>query len=253
MKQDERIPFVDALHRARVAAYPPGEFVEQESFMRASEIRALADQAGIVAGASLLDLCCGIAGPGRFITRERGCTYLGTDYSASAIGLARQLAGDLPCKFEVARIPPVPSGPFDVVMLLETMLAFPEKAPLLREISGALAPGGRFAFTLEEGLPLSESERAAMPDADTVWLTPLSEMLGYLEQAGLVVRRQQDWSQAHRAVADSLRGAFTRDTTKIAEQIGQEALDELLVAHRLWSDWLGEGRVRKIALVTEKT
>jgi SAM-dependent methyltransferase len=253
MKQDERIPFVDALHGARVAAYPPGEFVEQESFMRAGEIRAIADQAGIVPGVSVLDLCCGIAGPGRFITRERGCAYLGADYSPSAIGLARQRAGDLPCRFEVSRIPPIPSGPFDVVMLLETMLAFPEKAPLLREISRALVPGGRFAFTLEEGLPITGSERAAMPDADTVWLTPLPEMLGHLEQAGLVVRWQRDWSRPHRAIADSLRDAFTRDRSEIAAQIGQEALDELLVAHRLWSDWLREGRVRKIALVTEKT
>jgi SAM-dependent methyltransferase len=253
MKQDERIPFVDALHGARVAAYPPGEFVEQESFMRASEIRAIADQASIVPGASVLDLCCGIAGPGRFVTRERGCTYLGADYSPSAIGLARQRAGDLPCQFEVSRIPPIPSGPFDVVMLLETMLPFPEKAPLLREISRALVPGGRFAFTLEEGLPLTVSERAAMPDADTVWLTPLPEMLSHLRQAGLVVRWQQDWSRPHRAIADSLRDAFTRDRSEIAAQIGQEALDELLVAHRLWSDWLREGRVRKIALVTEMT
>ena len=31
------------------------------------------------------------------------------------------------------------------------------------------------------------------------------------------------------------------------------ALEELLVAHRLWSDWLREGRVRKLALVAEKT
>jgi SAM-dependent methyltransferase len=253
MKQDERIPFVDALHRARVAAYPPGEFVEQESFMRASEILAMADQAGIVPGASVLDLCCGIAGPGRFVTRERGCTYLGADYSASAIGLARQRAGDLPCQFVVSRIPPIPSGPFDVVMLLETMLAFPEKAPLLQEISGALVPGGRFAFTLEEGLPLTESERATMPDADTVWLTPLPEMLSHLEQIGLVVRWQEDWSRAHRAVAESLRDAFTRDRAAIAAQIGREALDELLVAHGLWNDWLKAGRARKIALVTEKT
>ncbi|HEX4435684.1 MAG TPA: class I SAM-dependent methyltransferase [Solirubrobacteraceae bacterium] len=252
MKQDERIPFVDALHGARLAAYPPGEFVEQESFMRASEIRAMADRAGIVRGTSVLDLCCGIAGPGRFVTRERGCRYLGADYSASAIGLARQRAGDLPCQFEVSRIPPIPPGSFDVVMLLETMLAFAEKAPLLREISGALLPGGRFAFTLEEGLPLTESERARMPDADTVWLTPLPEMLGHLEQAGLVVRWQEDWSPAHRAVADTLGDAFTHDSAEIAEQIGRQALDELLVAHRLWSDWLGEGRVRKIALVAEK-
>jgi SAM-dependent methyltransferase len=252
MKQDERIPFVDALHRARVAAYPPGEFVEQESFMCASEIRAMADQAGIGPGASVLDLCCGIAGPGRFLTRERGCTYLGADYSASAIGLARRRTRDLPCRFEVSRIPPISSGQFDVVLLLETMLAFPQKAPLLGEISGALAPGARFAFTLEEGQPLTELERAAMPDADTVWLTPLPEMLSYLEQVGLVVCWQQDWTRPHRAVADSLRDAFARDGPAIAAQIGQEALDELLVAHGLWSDWLSEGRARKIALVTEK-
>jgi SAM-dependent methyltransferase len=253
VKQDERIPFVDALHGARVAAYPPGEFAEQESFMRASEIRAIADQAGIAPGSSVLDLCCGIAGPGRLIARECGCTYLGADYSPSAIGLARQHAGDLPCQFEVSRIPPIPSGPFDVVMLLETMLAFPEKRPLLQEISGALLTGGRFAFTLEEGLPLSEPERAAMPDADTVWLTPLPEILGHLKKVGLVVRWQQDWSRPHRAIADSLRDAFARDGSEIAAQIGQQALDELLVSHRLWSDWLREGRVRKIALVAEKT
>jgi SAM-dependent methyltransferase len=253
MKQDERIPFVDALHGARVAAYPPGEFVEQESFMRASEILALADQAGIARHASVLDLCCGIAGPGRFITRELGCTYLGVDYSPSAIDLARQRAGQLPCQFEVSRIPPIPTGPFDVVLLLETMLAFPEKAPLLQEISGALASGGRFAFTIEEGLPLTESELATMPDADTVWLIPLPELLSYLERAGLVVRWQEDWSRSHGAVADSLLGAFAGDAPDIAAQIGHRALEELLVAHRLWSDWLREGRVRKIALVAEKS
>ena len=72
VKQDERAPFVQALQRARVSAYAPGEFVEQESFMRASEIRALARQAGIAPGVSVLDLCCGVAGPGRFITRGAG-------------------------------------------------------------------------------------------------------------------------------------------------------------------------------------
>jgi len=72
MKQDERAPFDEALQRARVSAYAPGEYVEQESFMRTSEIRALAERAGIVVGASVLDVCCGIAGPGRFLARELG-------------------------------------------------------------------------------------------------------------------------------------------------------------------------------------
>lgn len=252
MKQDERAPFVQALQRARLSAYAPGEFVDQESFMRAGEILSLAVQAGIAPGVSVLDLCCGVAGPGRFITRELGCTYLGLDYSSSAIDIARQRAGDLSCRFEVSRIPPIPPGPFDVVLLLETMLAFPDKETLIREISRALKVGGRFAFTVEEGQPLTEAERESMPDSDTVWLIPLPEMLSCLERVGLRVRWQGECSQTHRAMVDSLIHAFDFEASEIAAQIGRRAVEELLAAHRLWSDWLREGRVRKFAFVAEK-
>jgi hypothetical protein len=53
-------------------------------------------------------------------------------------------------------------------------------------------------------------------------------------------------------MADLLLAAFARDAQDIAAQIGHQALEELLVAHRLWRDWLTEGRVRKFALVAEK-
>ena len=220
--------------------------------MRATEIRTLADQAGIRPGASVLDLCCGIAGPGRFITRELGCAYVGVDSSSSAIGIARERAGDLPCRFEVSEIPPIPSGQFDVVLLLETLLAFPEKETLVEDVSDALITGGRFAFTIEAGAPLTESERERMPDADTVWLTPLHDILTCLERTGLVVRWQEDFTRSHRAMADSLTEAFAADATDIAAEIGRRALEELITAHRLWSEWLREGRVRKVALVAEK-
>jgi SAM-dependent methyltransferase len=252
MKQDDRAPFDSALKGSRESAYAAGEYVGQESFMRAAEIRELALQAGIEPGVSVLDLCCGVGGPGRLITRELGCTYLGVDSSASALDIACELAGDLPCRFELARVPPVPEGRFDVVLLFETLLAFPDKEPLLEEISGALGPGGRFAFTMEEGLPLTDAEREQMPDSDTVWLIPLDEMLTCLGRVGLKVSWQEDHSRSHHAVAESLTGVFTADSTAIAGQIGREALDELLTAHRLWSDWLREGRVRKIAFVAEK-
>jgi len=252
MQQDDRAPFVQALEHARVSAYDPGEFVEQESFMRASEIRELAERAGIRPGTSVLDLCCGIAGPGRFITRELGCDYLGVDSSSSAVDIARDRSGDLPTRFEVARIPPVPEGPFDVVLLLETILAFRDKAALLEEVSRALRPGGRFAFTLEEGLPLTEAERERMPDADTVWLTPLAEMHAALELVGLRVLWEQDDSQSHRAIAESLLAAFATDAAAITGALGMTALEELMAAHRLWSDWLQSGRARKVAVVAEK-
>jgi len=253
VRQDDRGPFVRALEQARLSAYAPGEFAEQESFMRAGEILALARQAGIAPGVFVLDLCCGIAGPGRLITEELGCAYLGVDYSPSAVNIARERAHGLPCRFEVAQIPPIPRGPFDVVLLLETLLAFRDKAALMQEVAQALTPGGRFAFTLEEGRPLTDAERGEMPDADTVWLTPLDEVIALLDEAGLVVRWHQDCSAAHRAMADALGDAFASDAEGIAAEIGRQALEELVAAHRLWSRWLRDGRIRKFAVVAEKT
>jgi len=105
---------------------------------------------------------------------------------------------------------------------------------------------------MEEGLPLTQAERERMPQADTVWLTPLPGMVASLERVGLGVRWQQDFTRSHSAVANSLANAFAADAEAIAAQIGPGALEELLAAHRLWGDWLREGRVRKIAVVAEK-
>jgi len=253
MNGDERAGYDLALRPARVSAYPAGEFVGQESFMRASEILSLAVKAGVSPGVSVLDLCCGVAGPGRFITSELGCMYLGVDASSSAIDIARERAADVACRFEVAQVPPVPSGPFDVVLLLETVLAFPDKEALLREIAAALKVGGRFAFTLEEGRPLTTGERQRMPDADTVWLMPLPEMLSSLERVGLRVLWQDECTESHRLIVDSLIDAFAAQANAIAEQLGRRAVVDLLSSHRIWSDWLREGRARKFAFVAEKT
>ena len=175
------------------------------------------------------------------------------DFSSSAIDIARERAGDLPCRFEVARIPPIPPGPFDVVLLLETMLAFPDKETLLQEISAGahdrravrLHPGGGPA-------PHGGGARAHARRRHGLAHPAARRCSRCLERAGLVVRWQDDCSRSHRAVADSLIDAFAADATDIAAQIGRRALEELLAAHRLWSDWLREGRVRKFAFVAEK-
>ena len=244
--------FDPALDRARVAAYAPGEFVGQEGFMTAAEISALAARAGVGPGVAVLDVCCGTGGPGRFVTRELGCGYLGVDESALAVALARERTNGLPCRFAVAPVPPLPAGAFDVVLLLEAMLAFADKDALARAIAAALRPGGRFAFTLEAGPPLTPAERAAMPAAGTVWPAPLEEMTACLERAGLVVAWQEDRSAAHAAMAQALAGAFAAHAEDLARRLGRPRLDYLLATHRLWTQWLREGRMRKLAVVAER-
>jgi SAM-dependent methyltransferase len=252
VRQDHRGPFLAALRGAREAAYPPGEYVDQESFMRAGEIRRLARRARVGPDVSVLDLCCGVAGPGRLIAAELGCRYLGLDCSESAVEIARELAGHLPCRFEQAHLPPLPDGPFEVVLLLETMLAFPDKRALVGEVARVLEPGGSFAFTLEEGRPLTLGERARMPDADTVWLIEMAELSALLGEVGLTVTSQEQCTASHRAMAAAMLHALIADSAAIARQIGTQALTELIAAHELWTDWLGGGRVRKFAVVAEK-
>jgi ubiquinone/menaquinone biosynthesis C-methylase UbiE len=219
--------------------------------MRAAEIRRLAHQARVGPGVSVLDLCCGVAGPGRMIAAESGCHYLGVDHSGSALATARRLAGNLPCRFEQAHLPPVPEGRYEVVFLLETMLAFPDKAALMGEVVRVLEPGGRFAFTVEEGRPLNPQERARMPGADTVWPIELAELTGVLRTAGLTVTWQEECSSSHHAAATALLRCYRAVSPQIAGQIGAQAAAELIMAHQLWSEWLGSGRVRKFAMVAE--
>jgi SAM-dependent methyltransferase len=252
VRQDERAPFLTALHRARDCAYPAGEYVGQESFMLASEIRRLGRRAGIGPGVEVLDICCGTAGPGRLITRELDCRYLGVDYSASALAIARELAGDLPCRFEQVVVPPLPGRQFDVVLLLETMLAFRDKVSLLADVVRVMKPHGRFACTVEAGVPLTAGERARMPDADTVWPIELADLTALLSDVGLTVAWTEECTAAHHAMAVTLLRAFRAQAAEITRRVGARALGELIAAHELWTDWLGRGRVRKFVVVADK-
>jgi hypothetical protein len=62
---------------------------------------------------------------------------------------------------------------------------------------------------------------------------------------------EEDWSERHRATAAALLEAFRADAARIAGRVGELAATELVTAHERWVDWLGRGRVRKLALVAE--
>ena len=217
--------------------------------MTASDILSLARAAGVGPGVAVLDVCCGVGGPGRHLVRELGCRYLGVDTSPSAIVLARERSVGLSCRFDVATVPPLPSGKYDVVLVLETLLAFADKRTLLRHIADALPHGGRFAGTVEEGMPLRTAERAAMPQADTVWPVVMTELESMLEDVNLVVTWRRDDSRSQLVVVEALVAAFDSHRDEIAAELGQQRIDELLTAHRIWSSWLRSGRIRKIAFV----
>ncbi|WP_068397098.1 SAM-dependent methyltransferase [Kribbia dieselivorans] len=239
------------LWEARRAGFAAGEFVGQQSFVSVSELRWLAAHARVGAGSRVLDVCCGLAGPGLWLAGEYGCAYLGIDADEEAIATARRraAAAGLRADFEVHRVLPIPDGPFDIVLVLETLLAFRDKAALLSQIAAALAPGGRVALTVEAGAPLTDTERTAMPGADTVWPTTLAELRADLRDAGLRVVETIDCTPAHARVAGAIADAYETRASALDPLIGAPVRSDLVAGHRLWAQWLRSGRIRKVALV----
>lgn len=245
MLSGDRQADVEALAQARTAAWPPGEFVGQENFMTAGEILDLAQRARFGPSTRVLDLCCGVAGPGNHVARHTGARMLGVDADAGAVRVAREAAArlGLPSEFVQGRLPDVPlEGPFDGVMLLETLLAFRDKVAILERIADWLRPGGTFALTVEEGRPLDAAEQAAMPASDTVWPVPLAELEGLLARSGLRIAFCADHTASHLDVVRRLRDAY-REVPRA---------QALVASHSLWAEWMASGRVRKFALVAEK-
>ncbi|GAA1477303.1 hypothetical protein GCM10009623_17490 [Nocardioides aestuarii] len=250
---DDRALADRVLREARLAGHPAGEYVGQENFMDVSEILALGERARLAPGVRTLDVCCGVGGPGLLLAARTGCDYLGVDRSPDAVALARSRAGPArSIAFAVADVPPLPAGPFDVVLLLETTLAFADKAPLVAAVADVLAPGGRFAFTVEEGLPLTPAERAVMPASDTVWPWPLASLHDDLAAVGLRVTSIEDRTAAHRSRAASLLVAYETRRSSLVAGLGEEPVADLLSAHRTWVRWLGRRRVRKYAVVAAR-
>lgn len=243
-----------ALEQARRAAYPEGEFVGQESFVTASGMLALASRAGIGPGTRVVDVCCGLGGIGRHVTARLACSYVGIDSSTEAIEItrARAAASGLPCRYVAATVPPLPAGRFDVALLIETFLAFPDKATLVGAVAAGLAPGGRFAFTLEEGDPLTSAEAAAMPAADTVWPIRWPQLEKLLDAAGFDLLDCRDETAHHVEIVDALTTQFTAHRGGIAAATGDRFIDDLVAAHRLWSHWMHAGRIRKLAVTARR-
>jgi sarcosine/dimethylglycine N-methyltransferase len=114
---------------------------------------ALAALAGLDNSCHLLDVCCGLGGPSRYLAHNYGCHVTGIDLTQSRIeGATRltEMAGlDNLVEFKCANALqlPFPEKTFDVLVSQEAFCHVPQKDQLIAECVRVLKPGERMAFT----------------------------------------------------------------------------------------------------------
>lgn len=249
---------VTAIRPISVAeAFPPAEYIGQESFMTASEILALARAAGVARDTRVLDLCCGTGGPARFLTETTGCRLVGVDRSTAAIARARALSYGRRLQpqpqFLVGAAGSLPlAARFDTVLIFDSIVAIKDKAKLLQEVRCLLRRGGRFGLTLDEGLPLSPEEQRPAPEGRHTWLIPEATLLGMLRTHGFAVCERENHSQGHLERACQLLAVFKRERAALIRALGAARYEHLSALYRQWRAWLGGARVRSLAFVLER-
>jgi ubiquinone/menaquinone biosynthesis C-methylase UbiE len=156
-------------------------------------LEVLADVAGDYgaprADDALLDLGCGMGGPGRFLVDRFRCSVVGVDLLPLRVELAQTLTNLTEMgeriSYRVADATDLDfeDGSFDHVWMLDVSMHVRDKRALFEEIARVLRPGGLLVMHEQTG-PLPRAMMPAMRQAP--YIAPsLPQLIRYVEGAGL--------------------------------------------------------------------
>ena len=137
----------------------------------------------------LLDLGCGLGGPGRFLVDRFGCSVVGTDLLPKRIEIARALTQKVGLNerisYRVADATDLPfrDGSFAQAWMLDVSMHIRDKRALFQEIARVLRPGGMLVMH-EQTAPIPKAMRPITRRAP--YIAPsLPQLIRYVEGTGL--------------------------------------------------------------------
>jgi SAM-dependent methyltransferase len=150
---------------------------------------AVVEYGAPTSGELLLDLGCGIGGPGRFLADRFGCSVLGVDLLplrvevAEALSEMTQMSEHVSYRVADATDLGLAEKSFAQVWMLDVSMHIRNKRALFAEIAQVLRPGGLMVMHEQAG-PLPPAMRPVMRQAP--YIAPsLPQLIRYVEGAGL--------------------------------------------------------------------
>jgi len=126
---------------------------DQDHFGGLTATDALAHHAHINESTHVLDLCCGLGGPARYLAYHHGCRVTGVDMNTDRLAGAVRLTERTKLQDRVlfhhanALQTGLADETFDVIVSQEAFCHIPDKKTLIAECVRLLKPGGRIVYT----------------------------------------------------------------------------------------------------------
>ena len=208
--------------------------LDQDHYGGLAAVEALARLGGVGPDSRVLDLCCGLGGPARFLASRFGCRVAGVDLTHSRCASAARLTRRVGLSGRVCFVGgdagrlPFRAGSFTACLSQEALLHVPDKAGALAECARVLLPGGRFAFTdWVAGPRLSPGERRRLSEwMAAAGIESLEGYKGLLARTGFAVIEAEDLSDWWRAILRERLQMYRSLKADTVARLGQARYDE---------------------------
>lgn len=173
-----------------------------------------AEEPALGPGDALLDIGCGIGGPGRFLADRLGCSVVGIDLVPRRIEVAQRLtdltgmAARVSYRTADATNLPLRDSAFGQVWMLDVAIHIRDKRALFGEIARVLRPGGLLVMHDQMG-PLPPAMRPMTRRVP--YIAPsLPQLLRYIDGGGLRVLTWRDTTAQVLEYFDEMKAALSK-------------------------------------------
>ncbi len=175
---------------------------DQDHFGGLAATDALALHAKINESTHVLDLCCGLGGPARYLAYHYGCRVTGVDMNTDRLAGAVRLTERTKLQDRVlfhhanALQTGLADETFDVIVSQEAFCHIPNKKTLITECARLLKPGGRIVYTDILARSSMTNEIRSRLETEMVFseLSTLEQYCHLLEEKGCQVIEVEDLS-----------------------------------------------------------